>query len=100
MTLTPDPTVEQSYTAEDIQAWLVSRLSELLKIEPEEVDVREPFDSYGLDSNQIMVLASQAEKLLGFKLSPILLWHYPTIESLADRLAEECVGSESEMFEL
>jgi acyl carrier protein len=96
----PDPTVKLSYTAEAIQAWLVSRICEQLKVEPEEVDVREPFESYGLDSNQVMVIASQTEKKLGFKLSPILLWHYPTIESLSQRLAEESESSESEMFEV
>lgn len=93
-------TTKQSYTAEAIQAWLVLHLSEQLGVEPDDVDVREPLDSYGLDSAQAMILASKAEKLLGFQLSPILLWHYPTIELLAQRLAEESEVSESELFEI
>jgi acyl carrier protein len=44
----------------------------MLGVEPNEIDIQEPLDSYGLDSAQGMVLASRAEKLLGFKLSVIL----------------------------
>jgi len=36
--------------AEAIQAWLVSKLSGLLEIEAQEIDVGEPFSSYGLGS--------------------------------------------------
>ncbi len=99
-----EPIAKQSYTAEAIQAWIVSQLCEQLGVEPNDIDVREPFDSYGLDSVQemvlAMVLASKAEKLLGFRLSPILLWHYPTIEALAQHLVEESEVSRSEFFEI
>ncbi len=47
-----------------------------------------------------MFLVSKAEKLFGFELSPILLWHYPTIETLSQRLAEESKASQSEIFEI
>ncbi|WP_250121611.1 acyl carrier protein [Chroococcidiopsis sp. CCMEE 29] len=96
----PDSTAKQTYTAEEIQTWLVSQISEQLGVEPDDIDVRKPLDSYGLESAQAMILASKAEKLLGFQLSPILVWHYPTIESLSDRLAEEAEVSESEIFEI
>jgi len=96
----PDSTAKQTYTAEEIQIWLVSQISEQLGVEPDDIDVRKPLDSYGLESAQAMILASKAEKLLGFQLSPILVWHYPTIESLSDRLAEEAEVSESEIFEI
>jgi acyl carrier protein len=84
----------------DIQAWLVTNISCILGINPEEIDIREPLDSYGLDSAQAMVLASKAEKFLGFKLSLIHLWYYPTIEELAQRLAEELEKSESEILQM
>lgn len=85
--------------AAKIQSWLVSQIAEELGVEPDDIDIQVPLDSYGLESTQVMLLASKAEKLLGFQLSPILLWHYPTIESLAQRLAEE-PESESEFFEI
>lgn len=89
-----------TYTAEDIQAWLTSHLAELLRVEADEIDIQAPLDSYGLDSAQAMLLASKAGKFLGFQLSPLLLWHYPTIESLSQRLAEEYESSDSEVFEI
>lgn len=95
-----DPAANQSYTAESIQAWIVSQLAVQLGVAPEEIDVQQPLDTYGLDSAQAMLLASKAEKLLGFKLSPLLLWHYPTIESLSQRIAEGPEVSESEFLEL
>jgi acyl carrier protein len=93
-------TVKEPYTAEEIKTWLVSQISEHLGVEPDEIDIREPLDSYGLNSGQAMIIASRAEKLLGLKLSPILLWHYPTIEGLSKRLAEEFEASESEVYEI
>jgi thioester reductase-like protein len=35
------------------------------------------------------MIVSRLEDLLGFQPSPVLLWHYPNIESLSQRLAEE-----------
>lgn len=91
---------EQPHTAPKIQAWLVTQLAELLGVEAAEIDITAPLDSYGLDSAQAMLLAAKAGKFLGFQLSPLLLWHYPTIESLSQRLAEEAQTSDSEIFEI
>jgi acyl carrier protein len=91
---------ERSNTALDIQVWLVTQLAELLGVEATEIDITAPLDSYGLDSAQAMLLAAKAGKFLGFQLSPLLLWHYPTIESLSQRLAEEAQTSDSEIFEI
>jgi len=96
----PDSTTKASYTAEEIQVWLISHVSDVLRVNPDEIDIREPLDSYGLDSTQGMLLASQAGKLLGFQLSPLVMWHYPTIELLSQRLAEEFQASELETFEI
>lgn len=88
---------KQSHTAEEIQAWLVSILAEALKIAPDEINVQEPLDSYGFDSTQAMLLVTKAEKMLGFEVSPMLLWHYPNIEGLSQRLAEESQDLESQV---
>ncbi|MBD2363609.1 acyl carrier protein [Anabaena minutissima FACHB-250] len=88
------------YTAEEIQLWLVSNIAVQMAIQPDEIDIKEPLDSYGLDSVQAIMLVKKAEKLLGFNISPMLLWHYPTIELLAERLEEELATSESETFQI
>jgi acyl carrier protein len=96
---TPTPMPQASMTPEIIQTWLVQQLSEQLQIELDEVDIRARFDSYGLDSSQVLIIAGKAEKAFGFKLSPVLLWHYPTIESLSHRLVEESISAD-QIFEI
>jgi len=82
-------TANQPQSAEDIQTFLVSNLAELLKVETDEIDIQENLENYGLSSAQAMMIVSRLEDLLGFQPSPVLLWHYPNIESLSQRLAEE-----------
>jgi myxalamid-type polyketide synthase MxaE and MxaD len=84
-----------SRTAEVIQTWLVSKLSERLGIESHEIDVREPFASYGLGSTQAVSLSGELAEWLGRRLSPALAYEYPTIETLARHLAESPQASES-----
>ena len=76
-------------TTAEIEAWLVSYLAELLEIEPEKVDVTIPFDRYGLDSSIAIGMSGDLEDWLGGELDPTLLYDYPTIEVLAQNLAEE-----------
>ncbi|MGF1589958.1 MAG: thioester reductase domain-containing protein [Pleurocapsa sp.] len=75
--------------AEVIANWLVNNLAEQLEIEPAEIDRCEPIENYGLDSAQGMIVVSRAEKQFGLEISPMLLWHYPTIQALSERLAKE-----------
>jgi myxalamid-type polyketide synthase MxaE and MxaD len=86
---------ENSTKGEVIQAWLVSKLSERLGIESHEIDIREPFASYGLGSTEAVSLAGELAEWLGRKLSPALVYEYSTIETLARHLAESPEVSES-----
>ena len=72
---------------DNIQSWLVTRIAQKLGISPQEIDVREPFASYGLDSLQAVSLSAELEDWLGIKLSPTLVYDYPTIETLATYLS-------------
>ena len=87
-------------SAGDIEYWLVNNIAFILGVNPEEIDIQQPLDSYGLDSQQAMILASKAEKLLGFKFSLMYLWYYPTIQQLAQRLAQELENSSSEILQI
>ena len=87
-------------SAGDIEYWLVNNIAFILGVNPEEIDIQQPLDSYGLDSQQAMILASKAEKILGFKLSLMYLWYYPTIQQLAQRLAQELENSSSEILQI
>ena len=75
--------------AKAIQDWLVAQLSRVLDVEPQDIDVREPFTSYGLTSLDAVGLSGELEEWLGRSLSPTLAYDYPTIETLARHLAGE-----------
>ncbi|NEO18222.1 MULTISPECIES: acyl carrier protein [unclassified Moorena] len=85
----PDKIDQECHTEEAIQAWLVSQLAEGLEVDPEEIDIQEPFESYNLESADALILLSRLENYLGREVSPTLLWNYPNIEALAERLAED-----------
>ena len=83
--------------AETIALWLTENIAEQLEVEPDELDTSEAIEDYGLDSAQGMIVVSRAEKQFGLEISPMLLWHYPTIAALSERLAEEYLSdSEAE----
>ncbi len=76
-------------TAETIQSWLINAISQQLKVAPQEIDTREPFARYGLDSVAAVSLSGELEAWLERRLSPTLTYDYPTIEALTRYLAEQ-----------
>lgn len=77
-------------TTAEIQAWLIAYLSELLEVEPDAIDVKVTFDRYGLDSSAAVGMSGALEDWLGYELEPTLIYDYPTIETLAANLLQEC----------
>jgi acyl carrier protein len=75
-------------TTEEIRAWLVSKIAELTGVEPREISVEEPFAAVGLTSSDAVVMSGELEELLGRRLSPALLYDYPSIRILAQHLAK------------
>jgi acyl transferase domain-containing protein len=90
----------QSLTVEDIQVWLTNQIANDLGVKPNEINIRVPFDTYGLDSVLAIAIASAGKQFLGIDMSPLLLVHYPTIELLSQHLAQELEASDSEIFEI
>jgi acyl carrier protein len=78
---------DQPPTEKMIERWLAERLATLLEVSPEEIDVREPFSSYGLDSRTAVGLSGELERWLGRTLPTTLVWDFPTIELVARHLA-------------
>lgn len=89
----------QPLTAKAIRTWLVTQVSQELGVNADEIDIQAPLDSYGLNSAQALGLLNKTEQMLGFQVSPVLLWHYPTIETLSERLAEESQDEDADVFE-
>ena len=72
-----------------IQSWLIARIAAILEVSPESIDPRQPFTYYGVGSVQAVSLTGDLEVFLNRKLSPTLAWDYPTIELLANHLAND-----------
>ncbi|MEL6495185.1 MAG: acyl carrier protein, partial [Cyanobacteria bacterium J06623_7] len=62
--------------AETIQGWLIDKLAEVLEIEPNQIDVGQDFEEYGLESAEAINLSGDLEDYLGCRLPPTLLWDY------------------------
>lgn len=77
-------------TTENVRNWLVQRLAEVLKVEPQEVDVNQSFADYGLGSMSAVRLAGDLETWLGREIPPTLTWDYPTIEHVVQYLCPQC----------
>ncbi|HEV8485412.1 MAG TPA: beta-ketoacyl synthase N-terminal-like domain-containing protein, partial [Blastocatellia bacterium] len=80
-----------SRTVRAVQDWLVAQLSELLQINAVDVNITQPFASYGIDSLQVVHIAGELETWLGRSLSPTLLYEYSTIEAIAQHLGETVI---------
>lgn len=76
-----------NHSADTIRDWIVTYLSRLLEVSTDEIDTEIPFDSYGLDSSAAIGLTGDLEDWLGQEIDPILLYDYPTVESLVEHLA-------------
>lgn len=82
ITADPIPLTEQQ-----IQDWLIERISAILEIEPSKIEVQKNLGSYGLDSLHAAQISGDLEDLLYTELSPALLYDYPSIELLSRHLA-------------
>ncbi|WP_016949102.1 acyl carrier protein [Anabaena sp. PCC 7108] len=75
-------------TSQEISNWLVSYISDLLEIEPEEIDLQNTFARYGLDSSSAVMLTGDLQDWLGKDIEPTIMYDYPTIADLAEHLAQ------------
>jgi acyl carrier protein len=84
----PNLQTQSARTAESIQDWLVEQLAMRLEIDSDDIDIQASFESFGLESAEALVLLNQLERWLGHSVAPVLIWNYPTIKQLSERLAE------------
>ncbi|WP_437594346.1 SDR family NAD(P)-dependent oxidoreductase [Sorangium sp. So ce1000] len=76
-----------SWTVEAVQAWLIDHLASSLGIDPSAISIGERFSRLGLDSRRATGLLSDLGAAMGRRLSPTLVWDYPTIAELSLYLA-------------
>ena len=79
-------------TKEEISAFCVDQLAEILRIPEGTIDVNAKFARLGLDSAMTVYLLMELEDKLDVELSPETFYDYPTIETLSAHLAEKTAG--------
>lgn len=82
-------------TYQSILQWISIRLAELVKINVDQVDLQLPFDRYGLDSLNAVILIGELGDWLQLELDPSIVYDYPTIEQLSRYVSEQINGGDA-----
>ncbi|MCK9460908.1 MAG: acyl carrier protein [Proteobacteria bacterium] len=75
-------------TAAEVRVWLKARVAVRLGMMPEEVPADQPVTRLGVDSTEAVVISGELQEWLGRRVAPTALWDHPTIDALAEHLAE------------
>jgi PfaD family protein len=70
-----------------VRDWLIAQIADQIGVPEEDVDPSQPFESYGVDSVAAVMILGRLEKYVGQRLSPTLIWNYPSIDALSARLS-------------
>ncbi|MDH5548005.1 MAG: AMP-binding protein [Gammaproteobacteria bacterium] len=79
----------QPWNQENITAWITQYIAKSQNLSENNIYPEQTFSSLGLGSVEAVELTATMEKFLGFPVSPMLAWNYPTIKEAASFLAEE-----------
>ena len=75
-------------TRDVLAVWIRGWLGRELELDAADFAQDKTFVRYGMDSVHAMMLVGDLEEHLGVRLPPTLAWTYPTVEALAEHLAE------------
>lgn len=80
---------EVKVSEKEIQEWVITNLSNALEIDRAEINIHDKYEALGVDSITMVQMTEDVGQWLGKKFDPTLLYHHPTIESLAKYLYKE-----------
>ncbi|ACY15480.1 type I polyketide synthase [Haliangium ochraceum] len=72
-----------------VERLLRQEIGRVLRIDGEQLEPQAQLGTLGFDSLLSLELRNRLESLLGLSLSAVLLWTYPTLESLTEHLSEQ-----------
>jgi acyl carrier protein len=75
-------------TREQISAFCVASLANVLRITTDKVKTDTKFSRLGLDSAMVVYVLMELEEKLGLELSPDDFYDYPTVDDLSRHLAK------------
>lgn len=68
---------------------LIAELASILQVDASEIDPAKPFDEYGLDSTDAVVVVGLVEERMGIELEPELLLRNRSIDEVIAALLRE-----------
>ena len=87
----PSPSIQD---AAEVEAWLRNTIAAKTKTEPSFIDRQAPFAQFGLDSVDAVRLSGELGAWLNCRLSPTVVYDYPSIAALAAHLTPAMAGVE------
>ncbi|WP_418120943.1 acyl carrier protein [Variovorax sp. NFACC29] len=72
-----------------LQSSLVRAVSDLLKLESEDIDPEAELSEFGFDSITLTAFANVINGMYGLELTPTVLFEYPTLAGLSEHLLHE-----------
>ena len=79
---------EPLVSADAIRKMLIGELAAILQIDETEIDAAKPFDEYGLDSTDAIIVVGLVEERIQQELEPELLIRNRTIDEVVNSLKE------------
>ena len=73
---------------EQVEAWMVDYMADLLDIPQQQVDIGKPFDHFGLDSTATVAFTSDLGRWLGIRLDTRIMVENEDIRSVARHIRE------------
>jgi len=87
----PNASALRKISEETIQLWLIKQIASTTGLLHQQIDISEPFSSYGIDSVVAVALSAELANWLGQDIDPTITWDYPTVKMLARHLAANFV---------
>jgi len=75
-------------SADAIRKMLIGELAAILQIDESQVDTSKPFDEYGLDSTDAIIVVGLVEEQIQMELEPELLIRNRTIDEVVNSLQQ------------
>jgi acyl carrier protein len=77
------------HSQDEIREWLVDQVAEIIAVDRRQIDTTVAFSNYGLSSKDAISLSGDLEDWLDRRLSPTLVYEYPSIDLLSAYLVKD-----------
>jgi len=73
-----------SIEASAMKDWIVNYITSVLDIPADPFPLADPFDSYGFDSAELVIMAGVMEEDFGVEIDPRLLFETPSVDGVVE----------------